>query len=49
MIQYPTDTEFLRDLTNGELLAAYEWTSGKPSDAEANALLAEIERRGLDL
>jgi hypothetical protein len=35
-------------MTDTELLAAYQRTSGEPGDAEADALLAEIERRGVD-
>ena len=38
-----------RDMTDEELCAAYQRTSGEPGDAEADALLAEIQRRGLDV
>jgi hypothetical protein len=38
---------FPRD--DADLLAAYQRTNGEPTNAEANALLAEIERRNLDL
>lgn len=34
--------------TDAELCRAYQATSGEPGDAEADALLAEVERRGLD-
>ena len=36
-------------LTDKELLAAYETSSGEEGDPIAAALLAEIERRDLDL
>ncbi|SFP98480.1 hypothetical protein [Sphingomonas rubra] len=32
-----------------DLLAAYQRTDGEPGNPEADALLAEIERRGLDI
>lgn len=35
-------------LSDEDLLAAYEQTSGAPGDEDADALLAEIKRRGLD-
>lgn len=34
--------------SNADLLRAYQRTDGEPGDPEADALLAEIERRGLD-
>jgi len=37
-----------KSLTDQELLSAYEETSGEPGDPIADALLAEIKRRGLD-
>jgi hypothetical protein len=37
------------DLSDADLLAAYQRTNGEPGNAEADALLAEIERRGLDV
>ena len=49
MIEYPTEPEFVRDLSDEDLLEAYERTSGEEGDAEAMVLLAEIQRRGLDL
>lgn len=36
-------------MTDEFLLRAYQRTDGKPGDAEAVALLAEIERRRLNL
>lgn len=36
-------------LSDEALLAAYQDTSGEPGDPEADALLAEIERRNLDI
>ena len=36
-------------MTDAELLRAYQRTTGEPGDPEADALLAEIERRGLDV
>jgi hypothetical protein len=38
-----------RELSDRDLLAAYQRTNGEPGNAEADALLAEIERRNLDL
>jgi hypothetical protein len=37
------------DMTDQDLLAAYQRTNGEPGSAEADALLAEIERRNLDI
>ena len=34
---------------SADLVAAYERTSGTPGDVAADALLAEIQRRGLDV
>ena len=39
--------ELLVSSSDHELCASYKRTSGKPGDPEADALLAEIERRGL--
>lgn len=41
--------EEIASLSDRVLVAAYQRTTGEPGDAEADALLAEIERRGLDL
>ena len=49
MIQWVTDEEFIRAKSDADLLAAYQATTGESDDAEAMALLAEIERRGLDV
>jgi hypothetical protein len=35
-------------LSDRDLLAAYQRTTGEPGDREADALAAEIARRGLD-
>ena len=35
-------------MSDAALLAAYERTDGEPGDPEADALLAEIQRRDLD-
>lgn len=45
MTDHPTPTH----LDDRALIAAYQATGGEPGDAIADALLAEIERRGLDL
>lgn len=39
----------VRAFTDHELLAAYEKTGGVPGDTTADALLAEIKRRELDV
>ena len=49
MIHYPTDAEFIREMTDEQLVEAFEHTSGAADDPEANALLEEIQRRGLDV
>jgi len=36
-------------LSDRDLTARYEMTDGDPEDPEAEALLSEIKRRGLDL
>lgn len=41
--------EDIESLTDRDLLAAYQRTNGEPGDAEADALLAEIQRRELDI
>jgi hypothetical protein len=38
-----------KDLSDSDLLAAYQRTTGEPGDADADTLLAEIERRNLDI
>ena len=37
------------DLCDRDLLAAYQRTSGEPGNPEVEAMLAEIEKRGLDI
>jgi hypothetical protein len=44
-----THEEQLRAMSDAVLLEAYERTSGQRGDAAADALLAEIRRRGLDV
>ena len=39
----------LRAMSDADLFAAYQRTSGEPGDVSADALLAEIERRNLDI
>ncbi len=39
----------VRAYSDEDLLAAYERTTGEPDNSEAETLLAEIERRGLDV
>ncbi|WP_269450413.1 hypothetical protein [Sphingomonas sp. CCH5-D11] len=41
--------EEIASLSDRDLVAAYQRTTGEPGDAEADALLAEIARRNLDL
>jgi hypothetical protein len=50
MIQW-TDThdEQVKAMTDAALLAAYQRTEGEPGNPEADALLAEIKRRELDV
>lgn len=38
-----------REMADAELLEAYEQTTGRANDMVANALLAEISRRNLDI
>ncbi|MDP1026295.1 hypothetical protein Q5H91_03650 [Sphingomonas sp. KR1UV-12] len=49
MIHYPNDPEFIREMTDEQLVKAFEHTSGAADDPEANAFLEEIKRRGLDV
>ena len=42
-------TPKLSEMADTELLRAYEQTTGRANDMIANALLAEIERRNLDI
>lgn len=49
MIQYPTAPDLVAELSDADLLAAYQRTTGEEGDAEADVLLAEIERRELDV
>jgi hypothetical protein len=37
------------EMEDAELLEAYEHTTGRANDMVANALLAEIKRRNLDI
>jgi hypothetical protein len=39
----------LQGLSDAELLAAYQRSSGEEGDKASDALAAEIERRGLDI
>lgn len=41
--------DYPADLIDAALLAAYQRTDGEPSDPDAELLLAEIERRNLDI
>lgn len=42
-------SERIPAMEDAELLAAYQRTSGEAGDPVADALLVEIERRGLDI
>jgi len=44
----PIDS-YLPRWKDSELLAAYQRRSGEPGDEEAGRILAEIERRNLDI
>ena len=44
-----TDPELLAQWTDKQLCDAYQLTQGEHGDPEADALAAEIERRGIDL
>jgi len=37
------------EMADAELLEAYEQTTGRSNDMVANAILAEIKRRNLDI
>lgn len=37
------------EMADAELLEAYEQTTGRANDMVANAILAEIKRRNLDI
>jgi hypothetical protein len=37
------------EVCDRDLLAEYQRTSGEPGDPEVEAILAEIEKRGLDI
>lgn len=37
------------EVSDRDLLAEYQATSGEPGDPEVEAILAEIEKRGLDI
>lgn len=41
--------EEISALSDRELLAAYQRTTGEPGDAEVEALVAEIQKRDLDV
>ena len=53
----PADTVAMNDdpafdpsaMNDRELIATYEMTEGDPDDPRSEALLREIERRGLDI
>ena len=47
MIEWNTAPEFIAAMSDADLLAAFQRTDGEST--EALALLAEIERRNLDL
>lgn len=38
-----------QSLSDADLIAAYQRTDGEPGDPDADALVIEIQRRGLDL
>jgi len=44
-----TYDEQVKAMSDADLLTAYQRTSGAPGDAAADDLLAEIERRNLDI
>ena len=39
----------VKAMSDADLIAAYQRTSGEPGDVAADALLAEIKRRDLDI
>jgi hypothetical protein len=46
---YPLPMTDPRELSDVDLVAAYQRTDGEPGNAEADAMAAEIQRRNLDL
>jgi len=44
-----THDDQLRAMSDADLLAAYQRTSGEQGDVTVDSLLAEIERRNLDI
>jgi len=44
-----THDEQVRAMSDAHLIEAYQRTSGEPGDAAADALLAEIKLRNLDI
>ncbi len=46
---FNTFADQIRAFSDADLLAAYERITGEPGNPEADALLAEIERRNLGL
>jgi hypothetical protein len=44
-----THDDQLKAMSDEDLLAAYQRTSGEPGDVSADALIAEISRRHLDI
>lgn len=44
-----THDDQLKAMSDEDLLAAYQRTSGEPGDGSADALIAKIERRNLDI
>ncbi|WP_199860852.1 hypothetical protein [Sphingomonas aurantiaca] len=46
---HDTHADQLRAMPDADLLAAYQRSSGEPGDVIADALLAEIKRRNLDI
>ncbi|MEG3167908.1 hypothetical protein U1737_06830 [Sphingomonas sp. LB3N6] len=49
MSKEPLHRDVIEFFDDRSLLEAYRQTDGSPKTAEANALLAEIERRNLDI
>jgi hypothetical protein len=49
MVAPPLHLDVIEFLDDQSLLEAYDEADGSPESAEANALLAEIERRDLDI
>jgi len=44
-----THDDQLKAMSDEDLLTAYQRTSGEPGDVSADALVAEIQRRNLDI